>query len=89
MCGGQLATSTHRCAAPCPAPPRPAPHRPAPQVGEHAGVGCMVSSCGSCRDCADNLEQHCAGCVFTYNGTMPDGSVTQGGYSTHIIVNRK
>ena len=30
-----------------------------------------------------------AGCIFTYNGTDVDGTPTQGGYSTHYVVNKK
>ena len=31
----------------------------------------------------------CPSCVFTYNGTDVDGTSTQGGYSTHYVVNRR
>jgi hypothetical protein len=30
-----------------------------------------------------------AGCIFTYNGTDVDGTPTQGGYSTHYVVDKK
>lgn len=59
------------------------------KVGDRAGVGCMVNSCGTCRDCKENLEQHCSKCVYTYNGSEADGTATQGGYSTHIVVDQK
>lgn len=62
-------------------------------VGDHAGVGCMVDSCRSCRSCLKGSEQYCAtGCVWTYNGTykyeVETGNPTFGGYSKHIVVDK-
>lgn len=57
--------------------------------GDQAGIGCMVDSCGECENCQKGLEQYCLnGNVQTYNDTQRfgDGSRTQGGYSTHIVV---
>jgi uncharacterized zinc-type alcohol dehydrogenase-like protein len=57
------------------------------KVGDLAGVGCLVDSCGVCPDCADGLEQYCDDGVFTYNS--PDkhtGKMTYGGYSNRIVV---
>jgi len=58
------------------------------EVGDVAGVGCMVDSCRSCSECKDDLEQFCAkGAVFTYNS--PDahlGGMTYGGYTNVIVV---
>jgi uncharacterized zinc-type alcohol dehydrogenase-like protein len=57
------------------------------QVGDRVGVGCMVSSCGECVNCANGDEQYCVqGMVPTYAGTDRDGTTTQGGYSTHVVV---
>ncbi|HEV7146695.1 MAG TPA: NAD(P)-dependent alcohol dehydrogenase [Pedococcus sp.] len=56
-------------------------------VGDRVGVGCMVDSCGECRYCQAGEEQFCVnGNVGTYGATGKDGQVTQGGYSTHIVV---
>ena len=57
-------------------------------VGDLAAVGCLVDSCRTCPSCRDHLEQYCEnGMVFTYNGKdRVDGTVTYGGYSTHIVV---
>ncbi|MFI7078927.1 NAD(P)-dependent alcohol dehydrogenase [Micromonospora sp. NPDC049903] len=56
-------------------------------VGDRVGVGCMVDSCRECANCQAGQEQYCLrGFTDTYNGTDRDGSVTQGGYSTHIVV---
>ncbi|MCD0481065.1 NAD(P)-dependent alcohol dehydrogenase [Streptacidiphilus sp. ASG 303] len=56
-------------------------------VGDRVGVGCMVDSCGRCVNCRAGEEQFCLeGSIQTYNGRLPDGSPTYGGYSTHIVV---
>jgi alcohol dehydrogenase (NADP+) len=57
------------------------------KVGDHAGVGCMVNSCGKCGSCKAGLEQYCKpGAIFTYNSIDKDGTPTQGGYSQAIVV---
>jgi uncharacterized zinc-type alcohol dehydrogenase-like protein len=57
------------------------------RLGDRVGVGCMVNSCGQCANCRNGDEQYCAqGMVATYAGTDRDGSTTQGGYSTHVVV---
>ena len=43
------------------------------KVGDLAGVGCLVDSCGQCDRCHRGLEQFCArGAEQTYNGTEMD-----------------
>jgi uncharacterized zinc-type alcohol dehydrogenase-like protein len=57
------------------------------RVGDRVGVGCMVNSCGHCANCRNGDEQYCLnGMVGTYAATDRDGSTTQGGYSTHVVV---
>ncbi|MDM5332097.1 NAD(P)-dependent alcohol dehydrogenase [Ureibacillus composti] len=57
------------------------------KVGDRVGVGCMVDSCGECENCQKGEEQYCLnGNVSTYGGIDKYGEVTQGGYSTHIVV---
>jgi uncharacterized zinc-type alcohol dehydrogenase-like protein len=57
------------------------------RIGDRVGVGCMVNSCGECANCREGNEQYCLkGMVATYAGTDRDGSATQGGYSTHVVV---
>lgn len=58
------------------------------KVGDLAGVGCFVDSCGQCSCCKSHEEQFCEKkTVFTYNSTEFDGQTkTYGGYSTHITV---
>ncbi|KAG2425878.1 hypothetical protein HYH02_014941 [Chlamydomonas schloesseri] len=54
--------------------------------GDRAGVGCMVDSCRTCDTCTRSEEQFCPKCVYTYNSKHPDGTLAQGGYSSHIVV---
>ena len=57
------------------------------KVGDRAGVGCMVGSCGVCVNCKDGEEQYCVkGANLTYNSRDKKGEVTYGGYSTSIVV---
>ncbi|KAL6511896.1 8-hydroxygeraniol dehydrogenase [Orobanche gracilis] len=55
------------------------------KVGDKVGVGCMVDSCKKCDQCARDLENHCVGAIFTYNGVETDGSITYGGYSDLMV----
>ncbi len=58
------------------------------KVGDKVGVGCIVDSCRECKPCQNDLQQFCeAGPSFTYNSTERDKkTLTQGGYSTGIVV---
>ncbi|MFF9482247.1 NAD(P)-dependent alcohol dehydrogenase [Streptomyces sp. NPDC014733] len=58
-------------------------------VGDRVGVGCFVDSCRECENCRAGIEQYCTGDlgnVGTYNAVGRDGEPTQGGYSTHLVV---
>ncbi|SLJ90603.1 NAD(P)-dependent alcohol dehydrogenase [Arthrobacter sp. P2b] len=56
-------------------------------VGDRVGVGCMVNSCRECANCVKGEEQYCLnGMVGTYGAVDRDGTITQGGYSTHVVV---
>lgn len=56
-------------------------------VGDRVGVGCMVNSCRVCDNCKAGQEQYCTGGnVGTYASVDRDGTITQGGYSTHVVV---
>ena len=57
------------------------------RVGDRVGVGCMVNSCRECVNCLAGMENYCQkGNTQTYAGVDRDGTVTQGGYSTHVVV---
>ena len=56
-------------------------------VGDRVGVGCMVNSCGECENCLAGDEQYCVkGNIGTYGAEDVDGTITQGGYSTSVVV---
>ncbi|MCC7055074.1 MAG: NAD(P)-dependent alcohol dehydrogenase [Gemmatimonadaceae bacterium] len=57
------------------------------KVGDRAGVGCLVDSCGTCPSCQEHEEQYCtAGATFTYNSKDTQGALTFGGYANDIVV---
>ncbi|HEY9247502.1 MAG TPA: NAD(P)-dependent alcohol dehydrogenase, partial [Rariglobus sp.] len=58
------------------------------KVGDIGGVGCMVDSCRTCDNCADDREQNCLnGATFTYNSKDRIlGGDTYGGYSEQMVV---
>jgi uncharacterized zinc-type alcohol dehydrogenase-like protein len=58
------------------------------RVGDIAGVGCMVNSCGTCENCLNDMEQYCLnGNTLTYQSPDKElGGYTQGGYADAIVV---
>jgi len=65
-------------------------------VGDHVGVGVFVDSCKKCEQCTAGRGQYCVeGMVGTYGDFERDGdkrrseTPTQGGYSTHIVVDER
>lgn len=58
------------------------------KVGDKVAVGCMVDSCQDCDQCDHDEEQFCRhGMTPTYGAPdRIDGTITQGGYSKHIVV---
>lgn len=57
------------------------------RVGDRVGVGCLVNSCGDCANCIAGSEQYCLnGAIGTYGAKDVDGTITQGGYSTSVVV---
>jgi len=61
------------------------------KVGDRAGVGCLVDSCGTCDPCRSQHQQFCQkGAAMTYNGTEMDRKTpTYGGYATQVVVAEK
>ncbi|KAL3641065.1 8-hydroxygeraniol dehydrogenase [Castilleja foliolosa] len=55
------------------------------KVGDNVAVGVMVGSCRKCNQCENNLENYCPEKLDTYNGVLPDGSITYGGYSDLMV----
>lgn len=57
------------------------------RVGDTVGVGCMVNSCRECVNCRAGEEQYCVkGVIGTYGDADVDGTFTQGGYASKIVV---
>lgn len=61
------------------------------KVGDYAGVGCLVNSCGECDYCKINMEQFCPQVVATYhdNDQFHNNEYTQGGYASNIVLTEK
>lgn len=62
------------------------------KVGDLAGIGCMVNSCGECAACKRDLEQFCESrAVMTYAGKdrFHGGEMTMGGYSNNYVLSEK
>lgn len=61
------------------------------KIGDHAGVGCFVDSCGKCSECKSDEEQYCTDhASFTYNSVERDlKTPTFGGYSERITVRER
>lgn len=58
------------------------------KVGDRVGVGCLVNSCRECENCQAGMENYCLnGNIGTYASKDVDGSITQGGYATSVVVN--
>ncbi len=61
------------------------------KVGDLAGVGTMVNSCGECEHCKSGEEMFCdkRKTVYTYNSrdVFHNNETTMGGYSNNIVVN--
>lgn len=56
-------------------------------VGARVGVGTMVNSCRRCTECHAGHENYCLnGNTQTYGSRDRDGTITQGGYSTFVVV---
>lgn len=60
------------------------------KVGDYAGVGAMINSCGECANCKAGKEQFCLNkkTVYTYNNKDFEHNyeVTKGGYAKKIVV---
>ena len=60
------------------------------KIGDRAAVGCLVDSDQTCEHCKAGHEQFCPNWVMTYAGTdLQAGSITQGGYSDHVVVRQQ
>ena len=57
------------------------------RLGARVGVGCIVNSCRHCVECEAGHENYCLeGNTQTYASKDRDGTITQGGYATFVVV---
>lgn len=58
------------------------------QVGDYAGVGCWIGSCGQCEFCRTQMEHLCAKRVLSFASVdhTHDNEPTNGGYSNNYVV---
>ncbi|KAF2762303.1 NADP-dependent alcohol dehydrogenase C [Pseudovirgaria hyperparasitica] len=54
------------------------------KVGDRAGVGAQVGADLTCGQCKQQNENYCPNQIDTYGAPYPDGTLSQGGYASHI-----
>lgn len=54
------------------------------KVGDRVGVGAQIQSCLECKQCKSDNENYCPKQIDTYGAPYADGTISQGGYSSHI-----
>ncbi|KAK7524718.1 chaperonin 10-like protein [Phyllosticta citriasiana] len=54
------------------------------KVGDRVGVGAQISADLTCGNCKADQENYCPKAIDTYGAPYPDGTISQGGYSSHI-----
>lgn len=54
------------------------------KVGDRAGVGAQIGADLTCGNCKAGQENYCPNSIDTYGAPYPDGTISQGGYSSHI-----
>jgi uncharacterized zinc-type alcohol dehydrogenase-like protein len=62
------------------------------KVGDYAGIGCIINSCGECDHCKKGEEQFCEkGMIGTYASKdyKHNDEITQGGYADNYVVSEK
>ncbi|KAF2169397.1 hypothetical protein M409DRAFT_52645 [Zasmidium cellare ATCC 36951] len=54
------------------------------KIGDRVGVGAQVQSDLTCTNCLGDQENYCSNMIDTYGSLYPDGTISQGGFSSHI-----
>lgn len=54
------------------------------KVGDRVGVGAQIGADLTCSQCKADQENYCPNCIDTFGAKYPDGTITQGGYSSHV-----
>ncbi|GLU17544.1 hypothetical protein SLE2022_339050 [Rubroshorea leprosula] len=58
------------------------------KVGDRAGVGSIIGSCGGCDNCQDGMESYCPKMISTVTIFDVDGIKRHGGFSDFIVVDQ-
>ncbi|KAK4957847.1 hypothetical protein LTR66_013204 [Elasticomyces elasticus] len=54
------------------------------KVGDRVGVGAQIRADLTCDNCKADQENYCPNMVDTYGAPYEDGTIAQGGYSSHM-----
>ncbi|KAM3418438.1 hypothetical protein BST61_g4425 [Cercospora zeina] len=54
------------------------------KVGDRVGVGAQIGADLTCTNCKADQENYCPNSIDTYGAPYQDGTLSQGGYSSHI-----
>jgi alcohol dehydrogenase (NADP+) len=54
------------------------------KVGDRVGVGAQVGADLTCNNCKADQENYCPNQIETYGAKYADGTVTQGGFFSHV-----
>jgi len=54
------------------------------KVGDRVGVGAQIGADLTCQNCKADQENYCPNAIDTYGAPYPDGTIAQGGYSSHM-----
>lgn len=54
------------------------------KVGDRVGVGAQIGADLTCGNCKADQENYCPNQIDTYGAPSTDGTITQGGYSSHV-----
>ena len=54
------------------------------KVGDRVGTGAQIGADLTCGNCKAQQENYCPNGIDAYGATYPDGTISQGGYSSHM-----
>lgn len=52
--------------------------------GDRVGVGAQIGADLTCGNCKADQENYCPNSIDTYGAPYPDGTISMGGYSSHV-----
>jgi len=54
------------------------------KVGDRVGVGAQIGADLTCNNCKADQENYCPNSIDTFGAPYKDGTISQGGYASHI-----